>query len=509
MSKAKITIDSKDSISPVDPRLYGSFIEHLGRAIYTGIYEPGHPQADKDGFRGDVAALVKELDVPVIRYPGGNFVSGYNWEDGVGPVEKRPAQLDLAWATKESNRFGTNEFAAWAKKVDSEVMMAVNLGTRGAEAARNYVEYCNFHGGTYWSDLRRSHGVIEPHGFKLWCLGNEMDGPWQICHRTAEEYGRVATEAAKVMKWTDPSIELVACGSSFSGMPTFGDWEKTVLDHCYEHVDYISLHTYFANRENDVPNFLGRSLDMEHFIKTVAGICDLVKMKKNSKKTINLSFDEWNVWYHSNEADKKIEKWSEAPPLLEDIYNMADALAVGCMLITLLRNADRVKIACLAQLVNVIAPIMTEKGGGAWRQTIFYPFMDASRYGRGTVLRCPVNVEKYDSRDFCDIPYLEAAGVFNEEKNEITVFAVNRNLNEPIILEAEIAGFENMNLAEHRVLHSADLNDVNSAAGEKVKPAYLQGGVIEGISGSQRLAVSLPPASWNVIRLENNKGEKQ
>jgi len=499
--KAKLTLHKEFSIGETDKRLFGSFIEQLGRAVYTGIYEPGHPDADSSGFRNDVAELVKELDVSVIRYPGGNFVSGYNWEDGVGVVEKRPAQLDLAWSTKESNRFGTNEFAEWAKKVNAEVMMAVNLGTRGAEAARNLVEYCNFPGGTYYSDLRQSHGVKGSHNIKLWCLGNEMDGPWQICHRTAEEYGRVATEAAKVMKWTDPSIELAACGSSGSGMPTFGDWEKTVLDHLYDHADYISLHMYFANREKDTPNFLGRSLEMDRFIKNVAGICDLVKAKKNGKKTINLSFDEWNVWYHSGEADKKIEKWTEAPPLLEDIYNMEDALAVGCMLITLLKNADRVKVACLAQLVNVIAPIMTEKGGKAWRQTIFYPFYDASRYGRGTVLRCPVAVDKYDSREFCDVPYLEAVGVYNEGTKELTIFAVNRNLNEAITLEAEIAGYGNMRLAEHRLLCSSDLHACNSAKEEKVKPVIKSDCKLESKSGTTRFEISLPPASWNVLRL--------
>ncbi|MDR0456621.1 MAG: alpha-N-arabinofuranosidase [Treponema sp.] len=499
--KAHITLHKEFSIGETDKRIFGSFIEHLGRAVYSGIYEPGHPCADGAGFRNDVADLVKELDVSVIRYPGGNFVSGYNWEDGVGPVEKRPIRLDVAWGTKESNRFGANEFAAWAKKVNAQVMMAVNLGTRDARAAGNFVEYCNFPNDTYYSDLRRSHGIGEPHGIKLWCLGNEMDGPWQICSRTAEEYGRVAVEAAKIMKWTDPSIELAACGSSHFRMPCFGDWESTVLDHVYDYADYISLHTYFANRENDVPNFLGRSLEMDCFIKTAAGICDLVKAKKNSKKTINLSFDEWNVWYHSNETDKKIEKWTEAPPLLEDIYTMADALAAGCMLITLLKNADRVKIACLAQLVNVIAPIMTEKSGGAWRQTIFYPFLDASRYGRGTVLRCPVKVDKYDSKEYCDIPYLDAVGVHVAEKNEINIFAVNRNLNEAINLEAEIAGFGEMNLVEHRVLCNSDLNAVNSAAGEKVKPVVWQGGTIEGKAGSQRLDASLPPASWNLIKL--------
>jgi len=499
--KAKLTLHSEFSIGETDKRLFGSFIEHLGRAVYSGIYEPGHPQSDESGFRNDVAALVKELDVTIVRYPGGNFVSGYNWEDGVGPIEKRPVRLDIAWASKESNRFGTNEFSSWARKVNAEMMMAVNLGTRGAEEARNLVEYCNFPGGTYYSDMRRSHGVSAPHGIKLWCLGNEMDGPWQICGRTAGEYGRVAAETAKVMKLTDPSIELVACGSSYRQMPSFGSWESSVLDHVYDHADYISLHTYFTNRENDVPNFLGRSLEMDSFIKTVAGICDLAKAKKNSKKTINLSFDEWNVWYHSNEADKKIEKWTEAPPLLEDIYNMADALAAGCMLITLLKNADRVKVACLAQLVNVIAPIMTEKGGGAWRQTIFYPFRDVSRYGRGMVLRCPVTVDKYDSLEYCDVPYFEAVGVHNRERNEISLFAVNRNLESSIDLEAEIAGFGELKLTEHFALCCEDLNACNSAREEKVKPVLQTGGRIEGKSGYMRLEASLPPASWNMIRL--------
>jgi alpha-N-arabinofuranosidase len=242
---------------------------------------------------------------------------------------------------------------------------------------------------------------------------------------------------------------------------------------------------------------------MDRFIKTVAGICDLVKLKNKSKKTINLSFDEWNVWYHSNEADKKVEKWIEAPPLLEDIYNMADALAVGCMLITLLKNADRVKIACIAQLVNVIAPIMTEKGGGLFRQTIFYPFMETSRYGRGNVLVCPVTVDKYDSKEFCDIPYLETVSVHNEEKNELTIFAVNRNLKEVINLETEISGFDNMDFIEHRILCNNDLNAHNSISEEKVKPVIQKDGQLEIKPGSQRLEISLPPASWNVICLKN------
>jgi alpha-N-arabinofuranosidase len=496
--KAKLTLHREFSIGEVDKRIYGSFIEHLGRAVYKGIYEPGHREADKTGFRKDVIKLVRELDVPIIRYPGGNFVSGYNWEDGVGPADKRPVRMDLAWMTRESNRIGANEFAQWAGLAGAEVMMAVNLGTRGANEARNFVEYCNFPGGTYWSDLRKSHGVEKPHNIKLWCLGNEMDGPWQICHRSAEEYGRIAAEAAKVMKWTDPSIELVGCGSSSARMPTFGKWEETVLDHAYEQIDYMSLHIYFANNENDTPNFLGRSLEMDSFIKTVAGICDYVKAKKRSRKQIHLSFDEWNVWFHSREEDTKIEKWIEAPPRLEDIYTMEDALVVGCMLITLLKNADRVKVACLAQLVNVIAPIMTEAGGPAWRQTIFYPFMHASLYGRGTVLRGPASCGKYDSKEYTDVPYLESVAVYNEEKKELAIFAVNRSLQDHLDLEADVYGFENYRFLEHITLNHADLKAVNSAGEEKVKPAFLSPGKLDG----PRLEARLPPASWNVIRLK-------
>ena len=345
--------------------------------------------------------------MPIIRYPGGNFVSGYNWEDGVGPVDERPRRLELAWRVIETNEIGTNEFAKWAQKAGSEVMMAVNLGTRGIDAARNLIEYCNHPSGTYWSDLRIKHGYKEPHRFKTWCLGNEMDGPWQIGHKTPEEYGRIALETGKAMRLVDPDIELVACGSSNSSMPLFPEWEATVLDHAYETVDYISLHQYFGNPSGDTANYLAKSLDTDRFIRTVIATCDYIKAKKRSNKTINLSFDEWNVWYHSHDADRKLEPWTVAPPQLEDIYNFEDSLVVGCLLITFLKHADRVKIACLAQLVNVIAPIMTENGGAAWRQTIFYPFMHASRYGRGVSLQPVVSSPKYDSADFTDVPYLE------------------------------------------------------------------------------------------------------
>jgi alpha-L-arabinofuranosidase len=498
IKKAKMILDKDYKVGEVDKRIYGSFIEHLGRAVYGGIYEPEHPQADKAGFRKDVLKLVNELNVPIVRYPGGNFVSGYNWEDGVGPVEKRPRRTDLAWSTIETNHVGTNEFADWAKLAGTEVMMAVNLGTRGADAARNFVEYCNHPGGTYWSDLRKSHGYADPHKFKVWCLGNEMDGPWQIGSKTAEEYGRLACETAKVMKWVDPSIELVACGSSGIGMPTFAQWEATVLEQTYEHVDYISLHQYYGNREKDTADFLAKTMDLDAFIKSVISTADYVKAKKRSKKKINLSFDEWNVWYHSNDADRKIERWSIAPPQLEDVYNFEDALLVGGMLITFLKHADRVKMACLAQLVNVIAPIMTSNGGGSWRQTIFYPFMHVSNFGRGSVLNPIITTPVYDSKNYTDVPVLEATAVFNEGNEELTIFALNKDMTDTLSFECDVRSFEGYRVVEHIVLHNDDVDAVNTEANPfNVIPN--NNGDAKVVDG--RVITNLSNLSWNVIRL--------
>ncbi len=495
--KARMIVDKSFRIAEVDKRIYGSFIEHLGRAVYGGIYDPGHPLADEHGYRNDVKKLIQELQVPIIRYPGGNFVSGYNWEDGVGPVDQRPKRLELAWRTIEPNEVGTNEFAQWTREIGSEVMMAVNLGTRGIDAARNLVEYCNHPGGTYYSDLRKQHGYADPHGIKTWCLGNEMDGPWQIGHKNAEDYGKLALEAAKAMRLVDSSIELVACGSSNTGMATFPQWEATTLDYTYDEVDFISLHQYYGNQENDPANYLARAVDMDHFIHTVISTCDYIKAKKRSKKNMYLSFDEWNVWYHSNEADSKMDPWSIAPPQLEDVYNFEDALLVGSMLLTFLRRADRVKMACMAQLVNVIAPIMTETGGRSWKQTIFYPYMHASVYGRGVSLKPVIDSPVYDAKDYTDVPYLDSAVVHDEENEHLTIFAVNRHLTDALDLNCDVRSFEGYIIEEHIVLENDDLKAVNTADNEQVKPhnggnSTLDGGI---------LTARLSKASWNVIRL--------
>jgi len=496
MKKAEICIDKNFIIGEVDKRIFGSFIEHLGRAVYGGIYQPGSPFADENGFRKDVLELIKDIDVPVIRYPGGNFVSGYHWEDGVGPKSERPAKVDLAWSVIETNQFGLNEFMDWTKKANTEPMIAINLGTSGVEDAKNIVEYCNMKKGTYYSDLRRKHGYEEPHNIKLWCLGNEMDGPWQMGHKTADEYGRIAAEAGRIMKMLDNSIELVACGSSSLGMPTFASWEATVLEHCYEQVDYLSLHQYYGNPENDTPNFLASSVAMDEFISSVISICDYVKAKKRSKKKINLSFDEWNVWYHSHEQDKKLEKWTQAPHQLEDVYNFEDALLVGSMLITLLKHADRVKIACLAQLVNVIAPIMTSDTG-VWRQTIYYPYMHASKFGRGTVLHTVVKSPVYDSK-FGDAPYLDSILIMNEEDETLTLFAVNKDLEENMEVTCDLRQFADYKIEEHIVMTHDDLKAENTEVNpDNVVP--VNGGMSNIEQG--RLTAVFGKKSWNVIRL--------
>ncbi|MBR2354628.1 MAG: alpha-N-arabinofuranosidase [Clostridia bacterium] len=499
MKKAKISIDKHGIVSDVDPRIYGSFLEHLGRAVYEGIYQPGQCTADEQGFRRDTLEVIRELNVPVIRYPGGNFVSGYRWEDGTGPKDQRPSRLDLAWSTVETNEFGLNEFMDWCKKANISPMMAINLGTRGIESAMDILDYCNHPSGTYWSDLRIKHGYKDPHNIKLWCLGNEMDGPWQMGHKTAYEYGRLANEVGAVMKRYDPTLELVACGSSGIHMKTFGEWEREVLTECYGVADYISLHMYWRNDDKDTPRFLAESVNMDRFISEVVSICDYVKSRKQSKKQVNLSFDEWNPWYHNRHAP--IEAWSRHPHQEEELYNMEDALLVGSALITLLRHADRVKIACMAQLVNVIAPIMTSDNH-VWRQTIFYPYMHVSTMGLGRVLNTLVDTPTYECSVSDHAPYLDSVVVENEEEETLTVFAVNKSEEESMELSCDLRQYADYTVAEHLVLENSDRYAVNTEE-DPFRVVPQTGGISKNDKGN--FTAVLNPLSWNVIRLKKTR----
>lgn len=506
--KAKMTVDPSFRIAEIDKRLYGAFIEHLGRAVYTGIYQPGHPSADEDGFRKDVIDLVRELGVPIVRYPGGNFVSNFFWEDSVGPKENRKARLDLAWRTTDTNQFGIDEFQKWCKKADTDIMMAVNLGTRGTADALNLLEYCNLNTDTTYAKMRRANGHPEPYGIKTWCMGNEMDGPWQVGHKTAAEYGMLAAETAKAMKVMDDSLEFVMCGSSNIKMPTFPEWERVTLEEAYDYVDYVSLHQYYGNPAGDTADYLANTLDMETFLHTVECTIDYVKAKRRSTKQINLSFDEWNVWYHSMDKDNEKmarEPWDQHPALLEDNYNFEDALMVGLILITFLKHADRIRIACLAQLVNVIAPIMTDENGKAWRQTIFYPFYQASKYGRGIALECPLASGKHDTSGHTDVTDIDATAVYNEEKKEVTIFAVNRNMMETVELDCDLRAFGNsLRVGEHTEMAGYGINEVNSSADDRrVAPKPVADPADALSDGSYKTA--LKPLSWNVINFRIEK----
>jgi alpha-N-arabinofuranosidase len=497
---ARIYVDSRRTIAPVDRNLFGSFLEHLGRAIYEGIYDPGSKLSDAAGFRKDVMDEVRQLGVPIIRYPGGNFVSGYNWLDGVGPKKDRPRVLDKAWNTIDTNQFGTNEFMAWSKIVGSRPLMGLNLGTGSAEMAAALVEYCNLEKGTKWSDLRRAHGVEQPHKVEHWCLGNEMDGPWQIGHMTATEYGMKAQDAARQMRAVDPSLKLIACGSSGPGMPTYLEWDREVLEQCYEYVDALSLHRYIGNTQEetgkDSTKFLAMNLSMEKQIAETLAVCDLVRGHKRSAKKLWLSFDEWNVWYRARTGDAMDGHEQEAPHLLEEVYNLEDALLVGGIVNTLMRNADRIKIACLAQLVNVIAPLVTN-AKGLLRQTIYYPYSWALQWARGNVLNLLVESPTYEVSEMGQVPYLDVAGTLNPEDGKLSLFILNRDLNQARTVEINWQGWTPGKVLSSSVLTGSDLKAFNTfEAPQRVAP---QSADKPSTSGG-RTKFELPARSYTAIQ---------
>jgi alpha-N-arabinofuranosidase len=499
---ALLLLDPNFVLTDIDPRIYGNFVEHLGRCVYGGIHEPSHPTATPGGWRGDVLALTRELAPPIVRYPGGNFVSAYNWEDGVGPRSQRPARLDFAWRVTESNRVGTNEFIDWCKLAATRPLMAVNLGTRGTEDARRLLEYCNHPGGSALSDLRIAHGHPEPHAIKTWCLGNEMDGPWQTGHKTADEYGRLAAETARAMRQFDDSLELVACGSCSPHIPTFPEWDRVVLEHTYDQVDFLSMHLYVSEGEATLPDYLAKSALMADQLRATIGLCDFMQAKLRSKKRMMICFDEWNVWDQKYYNPADFRPWQHATAQVEQPYRLVDAIVFATLLLTLLKHAARVRIACVAQLVNVIAPIMTETGGRCWKQAIFYPLLHASRYGRGELLDLRANSPVYESRDYGTTPCLEAVATRDPATGVITIFAVNRHLTEALPCVLRILGETRYHVIEHLVLGDDDPQAMNTAAQpERLVPRALPGAEIEG----ETLTASLPPLSWNVLRLATTK----
>jgi alpha-N-arabinofuranosidase len=492
-----------------DRRLFGAFLEHLGRAIYTGVYEPGSPLADRNGFRTDVIGEIKGLGVPVMRYPGGNFVSGYNWLDGVGPKKLRPAVLERAWNSLETNQFGTNEFVEWCRLVGTEPLLAFNLGTGTAETAVAYVEYCNVDKGTKWSELRRSHGYEAPHNVRFWCLGNEMDGPWQMGHMPAREYGQKARDAARQIRVIDRTLQLVACGSSNPNMPTYLVWDREVLEECYDQVDGISLHNYYGNTPaltgNSTARYLAMNLDMERQIREIAAVADYVQGLRKSPKRLWLSFDEWNVWYRARGGEFADGKRAFAPKLLEEVYNLEDALLVGGFLNTLLRQSDRVRIACLAQILNVIAPLVTNETS-VLRQSTFYPYAWALQYARGTVLDLFVESQTYPisaaglrpdvARDD-QVPFVDVAATIDSSAGRAAVLMLNRDLDSERELVLEWRDVTPARVLACETLTGPDLKAFNTFQDPKrVVPQRL-----DAPPAAARMTFNLPARSYTVVQI--------
>ena len=493
--KASIRLDLDHHVGEIDRRIFSGFVEHLGRAIYEGIFDPDSPLSDANGFRVDVGEALRRLGMPFVRYPGGNFVSNYDWRDGVGPQDRRPVRADFAWKSIESNTFGVDEFVKWCRWMDIEPMMAVNLGTLGPREAAELVEYCNFPGGTYWSDTRRRNGSADPHGINLWCLGNEMDGSWQAGHCSAEEYAMKAQQAARLMRGIDPAIELVACGSTGRYMDTYLEWDRIVLETCWEDVDYISAHRYSRNSEDDSAWFLADGVEIDRILEDYAGLLAYVRGVKRSDKQIYVSFDEWNVWYKDRMIDGA---WSHAPHLLEEIYNLEDALVCAQFLNSFLRHADIVKIACLAQIVNVIAPILT-KPDGMLIQSIYYPFQLFLQQARGKSLRPIVDGPTYTAGARGEVPTLDVSASYDPQCKSLSVFVVNRSLTEDVEARVSVGGLRARPDIESTVLTGND---------PKAHNAWERPGVIRPSSGAAALdadgqvLLKVPSLGLTVVRMQ-------
>lgn len=502
---ARYVVDKDYRIAEVDRRLFGSFVEHLGRTLYNGLYEPDHPLADANGFRTDVIEATKEAGISLVRYPGGNFVSGYDWRDGVGPVDERPVRLDPAWQSVEPNTVGLNEFATWAAKASVEFMGVVNLGTGTPKDAAAQLEYCNHAGGTYWSDLRREHGYAAPHNVRLWCLGNEMDGEWQIGALAPDDYGKKAADTARIMKMIDPSIELVACGSCCCETPTYPDWDRVVLEHLYDRVEYLSLHRYytydplkhlFYRSDDDRTDIAHFSIDLEDFLRTVISAADFVKTKIHSNRVMNISFDEWNVISASNPPANHRDRWAPIPETGEEVFSMLDALVYGGLLCTFLRHCDRVRIACQSLLVNTGGMFFTQKNGGLVRNTTFYPFQHVARFARGVSLIDRLTGPEVETNHHGSVPALQSAAVWNEEEAVLNAFLVNFAAQQ-VELAMDLRAFGDFQGMEHIVLESDALADVNDMVQpDRVVPKTAGRIPLRGAT----VKIDIHKSSWNVLR---------
>jgi alpha-N-arabinofuranosidase len=490
MKKTVVIYQKEYQISPVDPRIFGGFLEHMGRAVYEGVYDPQSAHADADGFRKDVLDALKPMAYTAMRYPGGNFASGYHWMDGIGPKEKRPTIRELAWQSLETNQFGTDEFVKLARMMDWTPMMTINLGTGTPEEARNWVEYCNSPTGSLYSNMRAANGSAEPYDLKLWCLGNEMDGPWQLGHVPADQYAIRAQQAAKLMKDIDPSLELVACGTCAPDLPTYMEWDRTVLEYIGGFADYISLHRYVGNHSGDSADYLAVTNSIDQQIEEMDAVCRFVQARNRSKKRHYLCFDEWNVWYRARGAEYQDGKGKFAPHLIEEEYNLEDVLVVAGFLNSFIRHADVVKIANIAQIVNVIAPILT-RGDDMLLQTIYYPFLMVAQRRDGIALQPVVKGPGYESASYGYVNDIDTSAILGDES--LHVFLTNRNLKESASVEVHFPGGALTDLQSAEIVSGSNPDDRNTYEQPNLitNQPFQNATIIDGVA-----KLEIPPLSF-------------
>jgi alpha-N-arabinofuranosidase len=485
--RARVKIDTERVIGEIDPKLYGNFIEHLGRCIDGGVFEEHSPLSDTNGFRRDVLDAAKKLQVTQLRWPGGNFSSNYHWMDGIGPRDQRPPRLEMAWGTVETNRFGTHEFLNYSEMVGAEPYICANLGTGTWNEAQQWVEYCNSSEDTAMTRLRRQNGRAAPWKVAYWGLGNEMDGPWQMGHRSAEDYGKFALEAAKLMKWTDPTVKLIAAGSSnFGAGSDWTSWNRTVLEFLRQHADYLSIHMYVGNQNNDFGDFMASSVELDHRIKTTEGIIDAALSGQPGNRRIYIAWDEWNVWYRARGNSQRGRR------ILEEHYNLEDALVVATFLNSFVNHAHIVKIANMAQLVNVIAPIFTNEKG-LFLQTIYYPLQLFAKHTRGKALELFLESPKYKSRRFDDVPYLDAsAGLDN---GSVVLNVVNRHPDQAIETTVELEDKQFSGPVAVSEVNGPDIKAENDFDKTAVKTAERA-----ATASGRTLRYSFPPHSFTMLK---------
>lgn len=486
-SVARIKIDTDRVTGEIDSLIYGNFIEHLGRCIEGGVFDEKSPLSDANGYRKDVFDAIKKLQVSILRWPGGNFASGYHWEDGIGPRDQRPVRLELAWGTTESNRFGTHEFLNYAELLGTQPYICVNLGTGTWDEAKFWVEYTNLQGGTRYSDLRKKNGREKPWGVIYWGLGNEMDGPWQMGYKSAEDYGKFALEAAKLMKWTDPNIKLIAAGSSNYNADWVG-WNRTILQNLKNHIDYLSLHRYVGNRNNDYYEFLTSSIDLDEKTRIAEGLIQAALVDNPQRRSIYIAWDEWNVWYRARGTQQRGRN------ILEEKYNLEDALVVATFLNSFINNAHIVKMANMAQLVNVIAPIFTNDKA-LYLQTIYYPLQLFATHSRGKALNVFVDSPTYKTQKYAAVPYLDVSAAY--DKGTLVLNVVNRHRDQAIEVEIQSQKGSFNGTFEVIEVNGPDIKAENTFGSTKVQASR------KTISaGGDRFRYQFPAHSYTMIKGE-------